>query len=58
MLSGIHHSVPDGCEELLDVISLGGGGGNIESVVNSTRWAETVNLCSVKGGFRAARSVF
>lgn len=51
---------PDGCEELLGVISARGGGGgggetlNIESVVNFTHRAETVNLCSVKAGFRSA----
>lgn len=49
----------DGCEELLDVISAGGGDTlNIESAVNVTRWAETVNLCSVKGGSRDARCGF
>ncbi len=50
---------PDGCEELLDVISAGGGETlNIESAVNFTRWAETVNLCSVKVRVRAACRVF
>ena len=44
---------PDGCEELLDVISAGGGETlNIESAVSFTRRAETVNLCTVKAGLR------
>lgn len=46
---------PDECEELLDVISAGGGATlNIESAVNFTHRAETVNLCSVKAELRAA----
>lgn len=50
------YAASDGCEELLDVISAGGGETlNIESAVNFTPRAGAVNLSSVREELKAAR---